>query len=1350
MFCSTAVRAADTTPPTLDIQHTWVENVSGKTYFKMLLDPKDDVGFTPDAAIQFRSKLNSVAALPDNTPWNTYPWVRGTAFEIAYNCKSVIFEVRAIDAAGNVSPLQRRTFASPFPLSSAPNLDPKLVSALPFTGSAIDCRGLFSMDFDGEGSGDDIMQIDRTTGLVKVRRQGAGGVFTSNGFQLTANSINDSAVADFNGDGRPDLAVVVDDTLKVFMNDGVVSGNLHFTETPPAGMATTGISKVLYCAVGDVTGEGKPDIVISGTGDDGMGGTRTRIAWLLNSYQFQLSASNYALPSDATGAGRLGIGDVSGDGWADVVMADTENNELVLFYNRANGSLAGDDDVNTDLRPDRVPTGYSLGGLPAESLVVGDVTGDGRADAVITAHFFGATAAGGDGPTDTRDHEFWQLFEGRPPQAPNGLSANNLYLVGPKGPVAAASTPFKSHVILQDLTGDRFPEIVLTSQFQPGTNGQPAGGVEVIRVTARLNEVNLMTHLNFTQSAFGTGVGNPHRLAAGRFGINEKRDILVANGGNPQLHWVFNVYTPTTKPTDLQGGAYTSADLGGTAGPNGVYSYYGYAGSDIYYTVTYSNNTTTDLTNLVIESALPAELQLVSSDVGGVVSGTGAARVIRWTETVEAYSAGVKNFRVKLAATVKTNASIAPKISLKQGTKILVASTLPLVKVAAPNFTVLPNSPGQPWSFNFKPFVIPAGILVTGLLQTSVDGTTWTSIPMGIMTLSNGVYSRTETNVPSTARYFRAALFSEAGYKYSSVFNNFLPPTTDLRVQTKSPPKTGQTWTFSATQPSTANRVYVRFQSTTTPFVEGSWTDLPMYAPPTRSSAKWTSNTYNIPAGPLHFRAITAAPGWVDSISYSFGPVNVEQTPPTLPPFTYYHIDFQDPARNGKAAAFMATCPAVLGLKVRFQTRLVGEDDNAWTDLTDGQTTVSGTKWTFMTVNMPVGNREWRPVASAPGYLDSSKRTSGKSIIDAIYTFEVLPPPLPQIQTIFGSFTTPADGSVQRTNVDFQVGIQLFDFNGVQKVTLEYAKPGAAFKAAPGNPANPGGGINYTTTVQFTGEGPLMLRWAVVDGFDPSATCYSDVVTITVGPGTGGTSGPSFVRYTANNDYFSNTFKQATLTSRGSIQIKVRIGDDAKVRRAYVHRVNAAGVYQDTVGEMTRVSTANPSDFTCTDTNMYDGDYYYRVVADDYDGNETISQFIGAYTVTTPLPPPAPIHLDIVETSRYVAPTIPATGNYKYMPTNASGKVTFNYSGLPAGSTRFVSYRTNPDTDFVYTEKTVTARSGTITFNAPDWTKGSQNKYLPSWARLESTQYLHQPRLRALLVQRQEQWPQRLQLRPGG
>lgn len=1296
----TTAGAADTTAPTLEIQHTWVEKVSGKTTFKMLLDPKDDTGFTPNAAIQFRSKLNSVAPLPDNTPWETYPWVRGRAFEIAYNCTSVIFEVRAIDAAGNVSPLQRRTYASPFPLSTAPNLEPKLVSALPFTGSAIDCRGLFSMDFDGQGVGDDIMEIDRTTGQVRVRRQGAAGDFSiANVLQLTANSINDSAVADFNGDGRPDLAVVVDNTLKVFTNDGVVGGNLQFTESPPAGLSTTGISTVLYCAVGDITGEGKPEIIISGTGDDGMAGSRTRVAWLLNNYQFQLGASNYALPDEDTGAGRLGVGDVSGDGWADVVMADTENNELVLFYNRGNGSLAGDDEVNVDLRPDRAPTGYALGGLPAESLVVGDVTGDGRADAVITAHYFGATGAE-DGPNATRDHQFWQLFEGRPPQSLNGLNANNLYLVGEKGPIVASSTPFKSHVILQDLTDDRFPEIVLTSRFQTGST---AGGVEVVRVVAKLNEVNIMTGLNWSRTSYATGVNNPHRLTAGRFNTNEKRDILVANADVPPLVWVFNVYTPTTKATDIQGGASTSSDIGGTAGPNGTYSYYEYAGGGtISYSVTYTNNTKDELTNVVIEAALPAEFQpVVTAMGGGTITGTGSSRVVRWTENVAPYSTGVKNYQVRLVATAKAGASLAPKISLKQGTKILVSSTLPVVKVAAPNLTVVPNSPGQPWSFTFKPFVIPSGILVTGLLQTSVNGTTWTSIPMGIMSLSNGVYTRTETNVPTTARYFRAALFSEAGYKYSSVFSNILPPTTDLRVQTKSPPKTGQTWTFSATQPSTAADVHVRFQCSTTPYVEGSWTDLPFYTFPTRAGSKWTFNTYNIPAGNQYFRAISAAPGWVDSIGAQLvGPVPVQQSSPQLPYFTYYHIDFKGTPRNGDTAKFMASCAAVPGLQVRFQSKLDSENDSAWTDLPNCQAVLIGTKWTFTTKNMPVGYRNWRVIASAPGYNDNTQRIDGQVVSEAKYTFEVFPAPLPQIATEFGPFNQPANESLLRSGAAYPVSVDLFDFNGVQKVFLETsAKPEGPFKEVKGINFStpPAGSVTYSSTVTFTGTGDLYLRIACLDGYTVSQTQRSEIIKVTIGPGNGGTTGPNIYNLLAS-------LTQATRNSPGSVTINCNIGDDVQVRRAYVHQVKPPGSpgdpYLRTVGEMTRKGT---SGFTCVDEALPDGSYHYRVVAHDYDGNETISGTTTAVTVTTPAPPPSPINLDIPYAYQTVQPKLTAQVNYKYMPFAKSGIVKVNYSGLPAGKTTIVVYRKDLSSDKSYYTTVVSKTSGQLEIPAPTW-----------------------------------------------
>ncbi|GEP42142.1 FG-GAP repeat domain-containing protein [Brevifollis gellanilyticus] len=1295
LLCLSSVHAADTTPPTLNVQHTWMEKIGGITHFKMLLDPRDETGFAALAGIEFRSKLNSTAALPDSTPWNAYPWIRGQPFDIPFNCTSVVFELRARDAAGNVSPLQRRTFASPFPYSTPPNTMAKFGGKFAYPGNAIACVGLFGANFDGVGIGDDIVQIDRVSGEVRVRRQPGGSTFAAeDSIFLTGNSVTDSAMADFDGDGRPDLAVVVDGTLKVMHNDGLnVSNALTFTTAEPTGMSTLAYTSVVSCAVADVTGEGKPDIIITGTANDPMAGAVTRIAVLVNNDQNNLTSANYANAGPSTSPGQVRLGDVNGDGWTDAVMVDPANQKLVTFRNKTNGSFGSADEVDESLRPREVSTGHMFEPITARALAVGDVTGDGRADAVAMMHWFVSTNI--DDRDDTRDHQMWQLFDALPD---GSLHVNPMYEVG-VGPRAVTPTDFNSDVLLQDLDGDRFPEIIVTSKFEPmPPGGSRAGGIRAYKLTCQLSPTNTLQSFDLEQTVYATDAGNPHRLAPGRFSGNQRPDILLANASNPQLQWLFSNYTPLSKPTDIAGGATTDSDATGVAGSNGIYSYTEYPGGGIGYSITCVNNTSSPLAGVTLESTLPAEFILQSNDLNAVVSGTGAARVIRWTTDVPADSAVVRNFRVNLSTTTKTP-SFSPKIQLKQGTKVLISAYMPLVKLGAVNFTAIPDSPGQLWIFSYKPASVPPNSTVT--VQASPDGMNWLPIPSGQMSEEvspTPKFSLITTTIPDGSRYFRAAVFSEAeGFKYSSVFNTFLPPTTALKITTKSPPKTGQTWTFAATQTSTAANVQVRFQSTLTPDDEYTWTDLPAYAETARSGNTWTSNTYNIPSGNRYFRAISSAPGWVDSISGQAGPYNVQQSSPQLPYFTYYHIDFKSPIRHGDSAAFMASCPAVFGLKVRFQSRPAGSDDNAWTDLTDGQTTVSGTKWTFMSKYLPVGNRDWRAVASAPGYNDNTQRITGKVVSEALYTFEVLPAPLPQMATVFAPFNMPEDGSVQRNNVNFNIGIDLLDFNGVQRVFLLAGPPNGVYKEVPGVVFTHLGGVSYIAPVKFTGTGDLYLCIGCTDGYSPSQTKYSTSVRITIGSGTGSSFGPVITAP-------AGTPTHPTKTALGSVLIKARIGDDAQVWRAFVHRMTSDGQFLHTVGEMKRGSTANPSDFTCTDGALDAGQYFYRVVAQDYENHETVGATFGPVTLTAPAPPPGPIYLNVVSSSQHVQPKLPKTNpNYPYIPYATSGTVTFDYSGLPAGTTYFLAYRVDRTSDDAYITLPVTKTTGSATISSPEW-----------------------------------------------
>jgi len=668
----------------LDITHAWVEKTGSIYHFKLMLDPRDETGFNPNSTIVFRSQLNTTAALPASAPFQYYPWQRGVPMDIAFNCTAIVIEVEARDAAGNKSVLQRRTFKAPFPISPEPNLNPRFGSTtLSLQGTPLDCRGLFAGNFDGAAYyGDDIAQVDRTSGNVIVRRQDLSVTgFTENTvISLTPDTIDDSACADIDLDGRLDLLIVASNTLSYYHNDGVGGGGqLEFSPVALSAMTAVNMTAITSVAVCDLTGEGKPEVVVSGTVDDGMGGELTKVVWLINDGTWQLNAWNAALAPGGASPGRIAGGDVTGDGANDLVMVDSAGNQLIVFQNKGQ-ALAGADDATPSLQPYTAPTGGFFG-VPAHAIAVGDVTGDGRADVVATCHWFGSS--NGIDPNDTRDHLLWQLFDSRA----GSLHPNNVQLLGNSDAAAASSTPFQSDVMIQELTKDRFPEIIFTNKFAAGPPGQPAGGILTFRLVPYLDSVNELTLFDLVPVPFYTGRAAPHRLAAPRFGGNATRDILVANNDTPPLTWIFNTSNPiVSNATDIIGGVSTTADPDGTAEPNGARSYFECPDGVIDYSLTYVNNTTSALTNATIESLVPNTVQILAaeSDAGHVIVPSGTSTYIRWTETVGAGSAGVKRFRARVPTGAKAGTVIAPANKLKVGTTVKASSTMPKVTVDDP------------------------------------------------------------------------------------------------------------------------------------------------------------------------------------------------------------------------------------------------------------------------------------------------------------------------------------------------------------------------------------------------------------------------------------------------------------------------------------------------------------------------------------------------------------------------------------------------------------------------------------------------------------------------------------------
>ncbi len=116
-----------------------------------------------------------------------------------------------------------------------------------------------------------------------------------------------------------------------------------------------------------------------------------------------------------------------------------------------------------------------------------------------------------------------------------------------------------------------------------------------------------------------------------------------------------------------------------------------------------------------------------------------------------------------------------------------------------------------------------------------------------------------------------------------------LPATTQFNFISKKPYQDGKVWKFNATQPDVTPGIAVRVQSTSTPSVESSWTDIPGGAYMSRigSTPSWiikkvTRITRETGDRLLSFRTITTAPGYRDGISAPLVPEQVAAAGPLL------------------------------------------------------------------------------------------------------------------------------------------------------------------------------------------------------------------------------------------------------------------------------------------------------------------------------------------------------------------------------------------------------------------------------------------------------------------------------------
>jgi hypothetical protein len=303
------------------------------------------------------------------------------------------------------------------------------------------------------------------------------------------------ALADFNGDGKPDLVVanLISDTVSVLLNT-TAAGATTPSFTAHETFATGGLPQSV--AVADVNADGKPDLVVAN--ESGIG----TVSVLLNTTAPGATTPSFA-PQEtfATGSESISVAvaDFNGDGKPDLVVANANSSSVSVLLNTTAPGATTPSFATQET--------FATGSVP-QSVAVADFNGDGRPDLVVA---------------NRNPNTVSVLLNTTTPGATTPSFATQETFATGSGPLSVA---------VADVNGDGRPDLVVANR-----------GSDTVSVLLNTTTPGATTPSFAAQETFATG-SNPFFVAVADLNGDGKPDLAVANLNDNTVSVLLNNVVP--------------------------------------------------------------------------------------------------------------------------------------------------------------------------------------------------------------------------------------------------------------------------------------------------------------------------------------------------------------------------------------------------------------------------------------------------------------------------------------------------------------------------------------------------------------------------------------------------------------------------------------------------------------------------------------------------------------------------------------------------------------------------------------------------------------------------------------